>query len=47
MSDQYPSWVLLTTRDKLGGRQSRRGGGNDDVAASLGVQGSEEIALEL
>ena len=47
MSDQYPSWVYFTMGDKLGGGQARREGCNDDVAASLGVQSSEEIALEL
>ena len=47
MSDQYSGRVLLTIGDKLGRGQSRRGGGDDDVAASLGVQGREEMALEL
>ena len=47
MSDQDSSRVLLTIGDKLGRGQSRRGGGDDNVVASLGVQGREEIALEL
>ena len=47
MSNQHSGRIFLTIGDKLGRGQSRRGGGDDDVAASLGIQGREEIALEL
>lgn len=42
MPDQHSGRSLLTIGDKLGRRQSRRGGGHDDVAMSLGVPGPRE-----
>ena len=47
MSDQDSGRVLLAIGDEIGRGQSRRGRGDDDVAASLGVQGRGEVALEL